>query len=335
VPLWACRWVPVQHEWRLNERHYGALQGVSKDAAVAQYGLSQVRAWRRGYLSRPPAQQTRPAADRRYTHHSVVRGAAGGAVRVPEAESLEDARARMRPWLEEELWPRMRAAMEAARRDAARDDEAGKQAGVEGGAGGRRRAADGRAEDAGNDDAVNEDAVNGNAVSDDAVNDDAVNGVPAGAASDGRLVGASAGDGASAGASAEAFTDASVDASSADASRSASAPVPEVPVFVISSSHNMLRAILMELEDLTPEQVEGLNVPYSIPLTLQFDETLTPIATPWAEAPLRRGWYVGDPDRVASVQGEIDDDLTSGRQPEPAPLPDLDDEAPPTVRRIC
>jgi bisphosphoglycerate-dependent phosphoglycerate mutase len=322
--------VPVQHEWRLNERHYGALQGSSKDAAVAEYGLVQVRAWRRGFLSRPPAQRNRPAADRRYSHPSVVRGGEGVEVRVPESESLHDARERMKPWMEQELWPTMRAAIESARRDVERGGQAAKQVGVEGGAGGRRRAAAGQMERA----AVN---VNDDAVNDDAVNDDAVNCAPAGASGDGRLGGASTGAGASMGASVDVPSPGKENAPADWSGGGGSAPVPEVPVFVISSSHNMLRAILMEIEGLTPEQVEKLNVPYSIPLTLQFDQTLTPIATPWAQAPLRRGWYVGDPNRVASVQGEIDEDLATAEQqtPETAPVPELTDEAPPAVRRIC
>ncbi|MBV6449026.1 2,3-diphosphoglycerate-dependent phosphoglycerate mutase [Nitrosomonas sp.] len=48
-------WIPVQHTWRLNERHYGALQGLNKAETAAQYGDEQVLIWRRSYDVRPPA----------------------------------------------------------------------------------------------------------------------------------------------------------------------------------------------------------------------------------------------------------------------------------------
>ena len=47
-------WLPVVSDWRLNERHYGALQGKNKDAAAKEFGAERVREWRRGYRSRPP-----------------------------------------------------------------------------------------------------------------------------------------------------------------------------------------------------------------------------------------------------------------------------------------
>ncbi len=48
------RWIPVRRSWRLNERHYGDLQGKDKAATAAQYGLDQVKIWRRAYDVRPP-----------------------------------------------------------------------------------------------------------------------------------------------------------------------------------------------------------------------------------------------------------------------------------------
>jgi 2,3-bisphosphoglycerate-dependent phosphoglycerate mutase len=48
-------WVPIHHSWRLNERHYGALQGLNKAETAAQYGNDQVKLWRRSYDIRPPA----------------------------------------------------------------------------------------------------------------------------------------------------------------------------------------------------------------------------------------------------------------------------------------
>jgi 2,3-bisphosphoglycerate-dependent phosphoglycerate mutase len=48
-------WMPVHHSWRLNERHYGALQGLNKAETAAKYGDAQVKTWRRSYAIRPPA----------------------------------------------------------------------------------------------------------------------------------------------------------------------------------------------------------------------------------------------------------------------------------------
>ena len=59
--LWHCldtmerTWMPVQHDWRLNERHYGALQGLNKADMARQYGDDQVLIWRRSYDTPPPA----------------------------------------------------------------------------------------------------------------------------------------------------------------------------------------------------------------------------------------------------------------------------------------
>ena len=48
-------WIPIQHDWRLNERHYGALQGFNKAETAARYGEDQVKMWRRSYDVPPPA----------------------------------------------------------------------------------------------------------------------------------------------------------------------------------------------------------------------------------------------------------------------------------------
>lgn len=50
-----CLWLPVEKSWRLNERHYGALQGLSKAETAAKFGEAQVLAWRRSYDTPPPA----------------------------------------------------------------------------------------------------------------------------------------------------------------------------------------------------------------------------------------------------------------------------------------
>jgi 2,3-bisphosphoglycerate-dependent phosphoglycerate mutase len=48
-------WIPIHHSWRLNERHYGALQGLNKTETASQYGDAQVKIWRRSYDVQPPA----------------------------------------------------------------------------------------------------------------------------------------------------------------------------------------------------------------------------------------------------------------------------------------
>src|SRR6516225_7793194 len=66
-----CLWIPVHRSWRLNERHYGALQGLNKAETAALHGEAQVKIWRRSYDVRPPALEPTdprfPGRDRRYT----------------------------------------------------------------------------------------------------------------------------------------------------------------------------------------------------------------------------------------------------------------------------
>lgn len=90
-------WIPVFRDWRLNERHYGALQGLNKSETVKKHGEAQVREWRRGYDVRPPALETddprHPSHDPRYRH--LDRG------QLPSTESLQDTVSRFLPcWLE-------------------------------------------------------------------------------------------------------------------------------------------------------------------------------------------------------------------------------------------
>lgn len=63
-------WVPVHRNWRLNERHYGALQGLNKSETTAKHGEAQVKIWRRSYDIPPPALESsderHPSHDRRY-----------------------------------------------------------------------------------------------------------------------------------------------------------------------------------------------------------------------------------------------------------------------------
>ena len=94
-------WIPVHGSWRLNERHYGALQGLNKAETAAQYGEEQVKIWRRSYHIRPPALSTSdphfPGYDRRYAYLS--------ARELPRAECLKDTVARFLPYWRETIVP--------------------------------------------------------------------------------------------------------------------------------------------------------------------------------------------------------------------------------------
>src|SRR6185295_1558410 len=98
-------WIPVHRSWRLNERHYGALQGLDKAETAAKYGEAQVKIWRRSYDSPPPAltyeDPRHPSHDRRY----------GGLKRaeIPLAESLKDTVARFLPHWHEVIAPDIKA----------------------------------------------------------------------------------------------------------------------------------------------------------------------------------------------------------------------------------
>ncbi|HEX3126708.1 MAG TPA: 2,3-diphosphoglycerate-dependent phosphoglycerate mutase [Thermoanaerobaculia bacterium] len=98
-------WIPVHRSWRLNERHYGALQGLNKAETAAQYGDEQVLVWRRSYSTPPPlltADDPRhPGRDRRY--------AALSSSELPLAESLKDTVARFLPYWHESIVPDIRA----------------------------------------------------------------------------------------------------------------------------------------------------------------------------------------------------------------------------------
>ncbi|HSD68268.1 MAG TPA: 2,3-bisphosphoglycerate-dependent phosphoglycerate mutase, partial [Woeseiaceae bacterium] len=75
-------WIPVIRDWRLNERHYGALQGLDKAETSARYGADQVLIWRRSYSTAPPALDA--ADDRHPLHDPRYAGIAG----LPATESL-------------------------------------------------------------------------------------------------------------------------------------------------------------------------------------------------------------------------------------------------------
>jgi len=98
-------WLPVVRDWRLNERHYGALQGLNKAETAAKYGAAQVKIWRRSYDTPPPplsADDPRhPRHDRRYAHVDPAE--------LPATESLKDTLARVLPCWEQCIAPQLRA----------------------------------------------------------------------------------------------------------------------------------------------------------------------------------------------------------------------------------
>jgi 2,3-bisphosphoglycerate-dependent phosphoglycerate mutase len=98
-------WLPVEHSWRLNERHYGALQGLNKAETAAEYGDEQVHIWRRSYDVPPPPL---PAGDPREPAHDP-RYAGLDAAELPRSESLKDTVARFLPAWHEQIVPAIRS----------------------------------------------------------------------------------------------------------------------------------------------------------------------------------------------------------------------------------
>ncbi|MHC1787928.1 2,3-diphosphoglycerate-dependent phosphoglycerate mutase [Solidesulfovibrio sp.] len=94
-------WLPVTKSWRLNERHYGALQGLNKAEMAAKYGEEQVFVWRRSYDTPPPAldpdDERFPGRDRRYASLTDAE--------LPRCESLKDTVARVLPFWHEVMAP--------------------------------------------------------------------------------------------------------------------------------------------------------------------------------------------------------------------------------------
>ena len=98
-------WLPVVNDWRLNERHYGALQGLNKADMARQYGDEQVLIWRRSYDTPPPAlEPTDPRCER-----SDLRYARLAPGEVPLTECLKDTVARVLPFWHEVLAPAVRS----------------------------------------------------------------------------------------------------------------------------------------------------------------------------------------------------------------------------------
>ncbi len=98
-------WVPINLSWRLNERHYGALQGLNKAETAAHYGEEQVLLWRRGYDIQPPAliidDKRYPGFDPRYSNVSRQE--------IPLTESLKDTVTRFLPFWIQTIAPQVKA----------------------------------------------------------------------------------------------------------------------------------------------------------------------------------------------------------------------------------
>jgi 2,3-bisphosphoglycerate-dependent phosphoglycerate mutase len=98
-------WLPVEKSWRLNERHYGSLQGLDKAETAAKFGDAQVLVWRRSYSEPPP-----PLADDDGRHPRNDRRYAGVPPELlPQGESLKDTVARFLPYWEDTLAPAIRS----------------------------------------------------------------------------------------------------------------------------------------------------------------------------------------------------------------------------------
>ena len=94
-------WIPVVRDWRLNERHYGALQGLNKAETAEKYGDEQVHIWRRSYATPPPALE--PEDDRHPSHDERYRGIAD----LPATESLATTLDRVIPCWESSIAPEL------------------------------------------------------------------------------------------------------------------------------------------------------------------------------------------------------------------------------------
>jgi len=98
-------WIPVEKNWRLNERHYGALQGLNKAETAAAHGEAQVKIWRRSYDEPPPtldlSDPRHPSHDRRYAGLTPDE--------LPRTESLKDTVARFLPYWHATIVPSIRA----------------------------------------------------------------------------------------------------------------------------------------------------------------------------------------------------------------------------------
>ena len=104
LALDACdrHWIPVQRSWRLNERHYGALQGKDKAQTLAEYGEEQFQLWRRSFdVPPPPIDDADP--------YSQAHDARYAGIKAPKSECLKDVIDRMLPYWDEAIVPDLKA----------------------------------------------------------------------------------------------------------------------------------------------------------------------------------------------------------------------------------
>ncbi len=98
-------WLPIKRSWRLNERHYGALQGLNKAETAAKYGDEQVHIWRRSYATPPPKldwdDERNVASDRRYQKLTKEQ--------IPLGECLKDTVERVLPYWHQHIAPDLKA----------------------------------------------------------------------------------------------------------------------------------------------------------------------------------------------------------------------------------
>lgn len=101
-------WIPVEKSWRLNERHYGALQGLNKSETAEKFGNEQVKIWRRSYATCPPVLEKDdhrwPGNDPRYAQHNEEEAR-------PLTECLKDTVARVVPYWENTILPDIKAGL--------------------------------------------------------------------------------------------------------------------------------------------------------------------------------------------------------------------------------
>jgi 2,3-bisphosphoglycerate-dependent phosphoglycerate mutase len=109
--LWHCldemdrTWLPVVHSWRLNERHYGALQGLNKADTARKYGDAQVLTWRRSYdTPPPPLEPNDPRSERGDIRYARLQPG-----EIPLTECLKDTVARVMPFWSESMAPAIRS----------------------------------------------------------------------------------------------------------------------------------------------------------------------------------------------------------------------------------
>lgn len=97
-------WIPIHHSWRLNERHYGTLQGLNKAETAQKYSDEQVKIWRRAYAIAPPPldekDERHPRHDRRYAHLAPRL--------LPATECLKDVVDRFVPYWDDSIVPRIK-----------------------------------------------------------------------------------------------------------------------------------------------------------------------------------------------------------------------------------